>query len=155
DVVLGDRRRPHGAAQSRLGRSDRDRPARQNRPSDQTESRSHPRALARHESRTGERNMKKLIIALTVLLGIALGVGTASAAGAITTGSNKTATPPAGGASGAIVVDWNQQLLQIVLTPGAQPATVHPTRSFAILHAAIYDSIVSITKDDSPYLFSV
>jgi len=99
--------------------------------------------------------MKKLIIALTVLVGIALGVGTASAAGAITTGSNKPAAPPAGGASGAIVVDWNQQLLQIVLTPGAQPATVHPTRSFAILHAAIYDSVVSITKDDSPYLLSV
>src|SRR5712691_7463110 len=100
-------------------------------------------------------NMKKLIIALTVLAGIALGVGTASAAATITTGNNKTAAAPAGGASGAIVVDWNQQLLQIVLTPGAQPATVHPTRSFAILHAAIYDSVVSITKDGPPYLFSV
>jgi len=100
-------------------------------------------------------NMKKLIIALTVLVGIALGVGTASAAGAISTGNNKTAPLPVGGASGAIVVDWNKELLQIVLTPGAQPATLHPTRSFAILHAAIYDSVVSITKDAHPYLFSV
>ena len=99
--------------------------------------------------------MKKLIIALTVLIGIALGVGTASAAGAITSGSNKSSAPLAGGASGAIVVDWNQQLLQIVLTPGAQPATVHPTRSFAILHAAIYDSVLAITKDGPAYLFSV
>ena len=99
--------------------------------------------------------MKKLIITLTVLVGIALGVGTASAAGAITTGNNKTSPPPAGGASGAIVVDWNKELLQIVLTPGAQPATVHPTRSFAILHAAIYDSVVSITRDGPSYLFAV
>lgn len=99
--------------------------------------------------------MKKLIITLTVLVGIALGVGTASAAGAITTGNTKTSPPPAGGASGAIVVDWNKELLQIVLTPGAQPATVHPTRSFAILHAAIYDSVVSITRDGPSYLFSV
>src|ERR1700730_10132659 len=102
--------------------------------------------------------MKKLIIALTVVVGIALGVGTASAATAITTGSsnnNKTSPPPAGGASGAIVVAWNQELLQILLTPGAQPATVHPTRSYAILHAAIYDSVVSITKDAPAYLFSV
>ncbi len=100
--------------------------------------------------------MKKLIIALTVLVGIALGVGTASAATAITSGAgNKVSQPPPGGTSGDIVVAWNQQLLQIVLTPGAQPATVHPTRSFAILHAAIYDSVVSITKDASPYLFSV
>jgi len=27
-----------------------------------------------------------------------------------------------------------------VQTPGAQPPTIHATRSFAILHAAIYDS---------------
>jgi hypothetical protein len=101
-------------------------------------------------------NMKKLIIALTVLVGIALGVGTASAAAAIAPGNNsRTSPPPAGGASGAIVVAWNQQLLQIVLTPGAQPATVHATRSFAILHVAIYDSVVSITKDAPAYLFSV
>jgi membrane-associated phospholipid phosphatase len=100
--------------------------------------------------------MKKLIIALTVLVGVALGVGTASAATALTTGNNnKNSAPPAGGASGAIVVAWNQELLQIVLTPGAQPATVHPTRSFAIVHAAIYDSVVSITKDAPSYLLSV
>ena len=31
------------------------------------------------------------------------------------------------------VILWNRALLQIVRTPGAQPATVHPTHSFAIL----------------------
>jgi len=35
------------------------------------------------------------------------------------------------------VVQWNSLLLEIVRTPGAQPATIHPTRSFAIMHAAI------------------
>jgi membrane-associated phospholipid phosphatase len=55
----------------------------------------------------------------------------------------------------AIVIAWNKELLHIVQTPGAQPATVHPTRSYAILHAAIYDAVVSITQDASPYLFSV
>jgi membrane-associated phospholipid phosphatase len=57
--------------------------------------------------------------------------------------------------SGAIVIAWNKELLHIVQTPGAQPATVHPTRSFAILHAAIYDAVVSITRDAPAYLFSV
>ena len=57
--------------------------------------------------------------------------------------------------SGAVVVAWNQELLRIVRTKGAQPATIHPTRSFAILHAAIYDAVVSITRDAPPYLFSV
>jgi hypothetical protein len=57
--------------------------------------------------------------------------------------------------SGAVVVDWNKALVKIVNTPGAQPATVHPTRSFAILSAAMYDSVVSISHGSSPYLFSV
>ena len=37
------------------------------------------------------------------------------------------------------VVQWNRTLLVVVRTAGAQPATIHPTRSFAIMHAAIRD----------------
>ena len=37
-----------------------------------------------------------------------------------------------------VVIQWNRILLAIVRTPGAQPATIHPTRSFAVTHAAIY-----------------
>jgi hypothetical protein len=44
------------------------------------------------------------------------------------------------------VVQWNRTLLVIVRTPGAQPATVHPTRSFAIMHAAIYDAVNGIVR---------
>lgn len=61
----------------------------------------------------------------------------------------------AGSGSGAFVVDWNQTLVKIVNTPGAQPATIHPTRSFAILHVAIYDAVASTTHRDRPYLFSL
>jgi len=50
------------------------------------------------------------------------------------------------------VVQWNRILLTIVRTPGAQPATVHPTRSFAILHAAIYDAVNAIDRAYTPYL---
>jgi hypothetical protein len=39
------------------------------------------------------------------------------------------------------VVQWNRVLLTIVRTPGAQPATMHPTRSFAIMHAAMLDAV--------------
>jgi hypothetical protein len=49
------------------------------------------------------------------------------------------------------VLLWNRTLLVIVRTPGAQPATVHPTRSFAIMHAAIYDAVNAIDKGHSPY----
>src|SRR5580700_4597398 len=50
------------------------------------------------------------------------------------------------------VVQWNQTLLVIVRTPGAQPATIHPTRSFAIMHAAIYDAVNAIDRTHQPYL---
>jgi membrane-associated phospholipid phosphatase len=57
--------------------------------------------------------------------------------------------------SGQPVIDWNQALLSIVNTPGAQPANIQPTRSFAILHAAIYDAVNSINRTHEPYLISV
>jgi hypothetical protein len=53
------------------------------------------------------------------------------------------------------VVTWNATLLIIVRTPGAQPKTVHPTRSFAIMHAAIYDAVNAIDKTHEPYLVSL
>ena len=58
-------------------------------------------------------------------------------------------------ASGQPVVDWNRVLLSIVNTPGAQPASIHPTRNFAIVHAAIYDAVNAIDRTHEPYLISV
>src|SRR6266536_5781595 len=62
---------------------------------------------------------------------------------------------PHAGESGQPVIDWNRVLLSIVQTPGAQPATIQPTRNFAILHAAIYDAVNSIDRAHQPYLISV
>ena len=50
------------------------------------------------------------------------------------------------------VIEWNRTLLTIVRTPGAQPATIHSTRNFAILHAAIYDAVNNIEREFTPYL---
>lgn len=50
------------------------------------------------------------------------------------------------------VIEWNRTLLTIVRTPGAQPATIHSTRNFAILHAAIYDAVNNIDPEFTPYL---
>jgi hypothetical protein len=49
------------------------------------------------------------------------------------------------------VVQWNRTLLVIVRTTSAQPATIHPTRSFAIMHAAIYDAVNAIDGTHKPY----
>jgi len=49
------------------------------------------------------------------------------------------------------VVEWNRTLLGIVRTPGAQPPTIHSTRSFAILHAALFDAVNNIVRDFTSY----
>src|SRR6202166_5341387 len=50
------------------------------------------------------------------------------------------------------VIEWNRTLLVILRTPGAQPPTIHSTRSFAILHASIFDAVNNIEGTYSPYL---
>ena len=99
---------------------------------------------------------KKLIVASSIGLVVVIGAVVAGLvlSSALATKANGNAANGSR-ASGAIVIAWNKELLHIVQTPGAQPATVHPTRSYAILHAAIYDAVVSITKDAPAYLFSV
>src|SRR6476660_6755923 len=97
--------------------------------------------------------MKTLMMGLSALLAVFLGMGVTGptlAAPAMPNASGGTIAQASTG-SGAVVNEWNRELLQIVRTPGAQPPTVHPTRSFAIMHAAIYDAIVSITRDAPPY----
>ena len=103
--------------------------------------------------------MKKKKLILAASIGLVLVIGAVIAvlilSPGLVTGTNSNAAAPGANSSGAIVIAWNKELFHIVQTPGAQPATVHPTRSFAILHAAIYDAVVSITRDAPPYLFSV
>src|SRR5690242_3785671 len=49
------------------------------------------------------------------------------------------------------VIQWNRVLLTIVRTAGAQPATIHPTRGFAIMHAAIFDAVNAIDRGHRVY----
>ena len=103
--------------------------------------------------------MKTMARTLAVVVGIAVIAGGGIAAFAFTR-SGKSTDPDRSGiafrpGSGASVVDWNKALVDIVKAPGNQPATVHPTRSYALVHAAMYDAVVSITHADQPYAFEV
>jgi predicted lipoprotein with Yx(FWY)xxD motif len=77
-------------------------------------------------------------------------VAGALAAAAVATGS-AYAKPE----SGQPVLDWNRVLLGLVSTAGVQPPTVQPTRTFAIVHTAIYDAINSIDRSHEPYLIEI
>ena len=87
--------------------------------------------------------MFRIVITL-VLIGACLPVATTAKAAQREQGN---AAP-----SVNVVIEWNKTLLTIVRTPGAQPASIHSTRNFAILHAAIYDAINNIDPKFSPYL---
>jgi hypothetical protein len=65
----------------------------------------------------------------TLLTGTMLALTSAAAPSAIAAPREVDPSP---------VIEWNQALLRIVRTPGAQPPTVHATRSFAMTHAAMY-----------------
>jgi hypothetical protein len=63
------------------------------------------------------------------------------------------ATPNAAGGQprGNVVIEWNRTLLDIVRTPHAQPTSVHPTRNFAIMSAAVYDAVNTISRAHPTY----
>jgi membrane-associated phospholipid phosphatase len=92
------------------------------------------------------------------LLPISLGILVTACGGPSSTATPRADGPPLSSAAATSVnpvVQWNRTLLQVVRTPGAQPATVHPTRSFAIMHGAIYDAVNAIDRSHKPYLVSV
>jgi hypothetical protein len=100
--------------------------------------------------------MKRFSLKLFAL-GLTLGaIGAAAAlaanANAFSKSSARPADPryiPATAASAPSpdqVIQWNRVLLGILRTPGAQPATIHATRSMAIMHAAVYDAVNATVK---------
>jgi hypothetical protein len=51
------------------------------------------------------------------------------------------------------VIAWNQEMLGLLQAPGAQPATIHPTRTMAITQLAVSDAVNAIERQNEPYLF--
>ena len=102
--------------------------------------------------------MREITPALTGLSAAALTVGMAGPALAATQAWPLERVPAQAAflpGSGRPVIDWNRELISLLGTPGLQPATIHPTRSLAILQAAEYNAVVSITHVGRPYLFTV
>ncbi len=97
--------------------------------------------------------MTKLL--MTCLLSFASLAAQVSGASGVLEGADDGQRSIPAGASVNPVVQWNRNLLAIVRTPGVQPATIHATRSFAVMHAAIYDAVNSIDRTHATYLVRV
>jgi hypothetical protein len=48
------------------------------------------------------------------------------------------------------VIQWNQELQKVLVAPGAQPASIHPTRTLAITQIAVDDAVSGILRRDEP-----
>jgi PAP2 superfamily len=48
------------------------------------------------------------------------------------------------------VIQWNQELQKVLVAPGAQPASIHPTRTLAITQIAVYDAVNGILGGGQP-----
>ena len=85
---------------------------------------------------------------------LAVALASTMAFGAVTlTGPAQAAEPSISHrVAGNVVVAWNRTLLTLVQTTGAQPATIQPTRDFAIMSAAVYDAVDAIDPDHPQYL---
>ncbi len=54
-----------------------------------------------------------------------------------------------------VILQWNRVLQETLRTAGQQPPTILPVRSFAMLHAAMFDAVNSIDGSYTPYLTDV
>jgi len=61
-----------------------------------------------------------------------------------------------GSADEDVILRWNRVLTETIRTPGAHPsATIFPVRSYAMMHAAMFDAVNSIENRYTPYLVNV
>ncbi len=54
-----------------------------------------------------------------------------------------------------VILQWNRVLSQTIQIPDAQPPTILPVRSFAMMHLAMFDAVNSIDRSYTPYLTDV
>jgi len=54
-----------------------------------------------------------------------------------------------------VILQWNRVLMGTIRTPGQQPPTIMPVRSYAMMHAAMFDAVNSIDGTYTPYLTDV
>jgi len=92
------------------------------------------------------------IVASAATLALSL-VATAIASGRSTTRRSTRAI--AASTQPDQVIQWNKELAQVLVAPGAQPASIHPTRTLAITQLAVYDAVNAIVGGGKPFLVDI
>jgi membrane-associated phospholipid phosphatase len=98
------------------------------------------------------RNYRRPAVLRRARLSVALAATMAFGAAPLTAPALAAGNVPSAARASNVVVEWNRTLLSLVQTTGAQPATIQPTRDFAIMSAAVYDAVDAIDPDHPQYL---
>src|SRR3954468_16255139 len=107
--------------------------------------------LDHHRRTIVKRPMRSVGLAIVATAAVAATLPPTSGAAPSARAARDTSAP----AAVDPVIQWNRFLLNLQSTPGAQPATVHPTYELAMLHAAIHDAVVTIDHSGLRYLTRV
>src|SRR6202035_4155883 len=79
----------------------------------------------------------------------------AGATGQTSRSHDRTGRPQQPSTTPDQVVQWNQELQKVLIAPGAEPASIHPTRTLAITQIAVYDAVHGILGGGPPFLVNV
>lgn len=90
------------------------------------------------------RTLVKLLLTITMLFGVQMNI--------LAQEINAT---DAVAAQEDVILQWNRVLMETVRTPGQHPATIMPVRSYAMMHAAMFDAVNSIDGTYTAYLVDV
>ncbi len=91
------------------------------------------------------------LVGATVVLALTFAT-TAIASGRTSRHAHRTARARAASDLPDQVIQFNQELQQVLVAPGAQPASIHPTRTMAITQIAVYDAVNGIVGGGKPFL---
>lgn len=99
--------------------------------------------------------MKRILVVATLVSSITLSLCLATNVRAQEQNAQEQAAPETNASGENVVLRWNRVLQATISTPGQQPPTIFPVRSFAMMHAAIFDAVNSIERSHKPYLTNV
>jgi hypothetical protein len=99
--------------------------------------------------------IRRIAIVATVVAALMSFAMTALAAGRRTKPPHPAVRRQLASAQPDLVIQWNQELQKVLVAPGAQPASIHPTRTMAIVQIAVYDAVNGIVGGGRPLLLDL
>jgi hypothetical protein len=101
--------------------------------------------IKRSDEKMNYKNIQNCLLAITIFLCALTGIQ-----------AQDIKQSPSNFPGEEVILQWNRVLTETIRTPGAHPsATIFPVRSYAMMHAAMFDAVNSVDGGYTPYLTDV